>query len=133
MQYSVSKSKKLIVEYVWLGLDNEIFSKTRILSARQLVQNRSGDYIDYKEIPDWDFDGSSTRQATTEASEVILKPCALYKNPFLKDSQSFIVLCSTYTPDGTPLKSNTRDAATQIFDTDAVIDQDIWFGIEFFY
>ena len=133
MQYSVSKNKKLIVEYVWLGLDNEIFSKTRILSARQLVQNRSSDYIDYKEIPEWDYDASSTKQATTESSEAILKPCALYKNPFIKDSQSFIVLCSTYTPDGTPLKSNTRHDATQIFSNDAVIDQDIWFGIEFEY
>ena len=134
MSYSISKSQKIIVEYIWLGLDNEIFSKVRIISARQLVQNRSSDYIDYKEIPDWDFDGSSTGQATTEASEVILKPCALYKNPFHnKELQSFFVLCSTYRPDGQPLESNTRHNATQVFREKDVIEQDIWFGIEFEY
>ena len=134
MSYSISKSQKIIVEYIWLGLDNEIFSKVRILSARQLVENRSSDYIDYKEIPDWDFDGSSTGQATTEASEVILKPCALYKNPFHnKELQSFFVLCSTYSPNGQPLESNSRHKAVNIFGEKAVIVQDIWFGIEFEY
>ena len=133
MSYSISKSQKIIVEYIWLGLDNEIFSKVRILSARQLVENRSSDYIDYKEIPDWDFDGSSTGQATTESSEVILKPCALYRNPFHKGLQSFFVLCSTYSPDGHPLESNSRHNAAEVFVKEVVISQDIWFGIEFEY
>lgn len=134
MAYSVSKSKNIIVEYIWLGLDNEIFSKVRIIRPGQLVNNRSSEYISHLNIPDWDFDGSSTGQATTEASEVILKPCALYKNPFHKtEMQSFFVLCSTYSPDGKPLKSNTRHNAVDIFLEEDVIEQDIWFGIEFEY
>ena len=134
MAYSVSKSKNIIVEYIWLGLDNEIFSKVRIIRPGQLVQNRSSEYIEYKDIPDWDYDGSSTGQATTESSEVILKPCALYKNPFHnKELQSFIVLCSTYNPDGNPLESNTRHNAVYIFLEEDVVSQDIWFGIEFEY
>ena len=131
MAYSVSESKNIIVEYVWLGLDNEIFSKVRIIRPGQLIESKSSDYI-YR-TPEWDFDGSSTGQATTEASEVILKPCALYRNPFIKDLQSFIVLCSTYSPDGKPLESNTRHHAVDIFLEEAVYDQDIWFGIEFEY
>lgn len=134
MAYSVSKSKNIIVEYIWLGLDNEIFSKVRIIRPGQLVNNRSSEYISHLNIPDWDFDGSSTGQATTEASEVILKPCAFYKNPFHnKELQSFFVLCSTYSPDGKPLKSNTRHNAVDIFLEEDVIEQDIWFGIEFEY
>jgi len=134
MSYFVSKSQKIVVEYIWLGLDNEIFSKVRIIRPGQLVQNRSSEYIEYKDIPEWDFDGSSTGQATTEASEVILKPCALYKNPFhKKELQSFFVLCSTYTPDGEPLESNSRDKALKVFVKEAVVSQDIWFGIEFEY
>jgi glutamine synthetase len=134
MSYFVSKNQKIIAEYIWLGLDNEIFSKVRIIRPGQLVHNRSSEYIEYKDIPDWDYDGSSTGQATTEASEVILKPCALYKNPFHnKELQSFIVLCSTYSPDGKPLESNTRDHALHIFLKEAVSKQDIWFGIEFEY
>jgi len=136
MAYSVSKSKNIIVEYIWLGLDNEIFSKVRVLSARQLIEKKTSEFnnISHLKIPDWDYDGSSTGQATTESSEVILKPCALYKNPFHnKELQSFIVLCSTYSPDGKPLESNTRHNAVDIFLEEAVYDQDIWFGIEFEY
>ena len=134
MSYSVSKGQVIIAEYVWLGLDNEIFSKTRIIRPGQLIENKSSDYIYHTNIPDWDFDGSSTGQATTEASEVILKPCALYRNPFHKhELQSFIVLCSTYSPDGKPLESNSRYKALDIFLEQAVYEQDIWFGIEFEY
>lgn len=134
MAYSVSKSKNIIVEYIWLGLDNEIFSKVRIIRPGQLIEKKSSEYISHLNIPDWDYDGSSTGQATTEASEVILKPCAIYKNPFCnKELQSFIVLCSTYNPDGKPLESNTRHNAVDIFLEEVVYDQDIWFGIEFEY
>jgi glutamine synthetase len=47
--------------------------------------------------------------------------------------QSFFVLCSTYSPDGKPLESNTRHNATQVFVKEEVSEQDIWFGIEFEY
>jgi glutamine synthetase len=134
MSYSVSKSQNIIVEYLWLGLTNEIFSKTRVIRPGQLVQNRSSDYIDHRDIPEWDYDGSSTGQATTEASEVILKPCALYRNPFhTKGVQSFIVLCSTYTPDDQPLESNSRHNTAEIFREHDVVSEDMWFGIEFEY
>jgi glutamine synthetase len=47
--------------------------------------------------------------------------------------QSFFVLCSTYSPDGQPLESNTRHNAVEVFREKDVIEQDIWFGIEFEY
>ena len=40
-----------VVEYIWLGADNEIRSKTRVLY--DLISN------DIEEIPVWNFDGSS--------------------------------------------------------------------------
>ena len=48
-----------IVEYIWIGGKGELRSKTRVLY----------DIItaDIDEIPDWNFDGSSTDQAVVEA------------------------------------------------------------------
>ncbi len=135
MSHTVSKPQTIIAEYIWLGVDNEIFSKTRVIRPEQLIQSVILDYISIRNIPDWDYDGSSTGQATTESSEVILKPCALYKNPFHHSHQfqSFLILCSTYTQDGKPLASNTRHNAAKIFAEEAVSSQCMWFGIEFEY
>ena len=50
--------------------------------------------FELKNVPDWNYDGSSTNQGTTENSEVILKPCALYKDPFRQNG--YLVLCGTF-------------------------------------
>ena len=136
MSHTVSKSQNIIAEYIWLGNDNELFSKTRIIRPDQLNQPIFLlDYVSVGNIPDWDYDGSSTGQASTESSEVILKPCALYKNPFHRNEKfkSFLVLCSTYSADGQHLPSNTRHNAAKIFAKTAVSSQCMWFGIEFEY
>lgn len=135
MSHTVSKSQNIIAEYIWLGNDNELFSKTRIIRPDQLNQPILPDYVALRNVPDWDYDGSSTGQASTESSEVILKPCALYKNPFHHNEkfQSFLVLCSTYSTDGQHLPSNTRHNAAKIFANPAVSSQCMWFGIEFEY
>ena len=105
---------KKIAEYVWLGGDNELRSKTRILEQTEYP-------------PDWDYDGSSTKQADGAYSEVILKPCAIYKDPF-RGENDILVLCSTYRPDGTPLSNNHRDWAKRVFDTKP--DEEPWYGLE---
>lgn len=35
-----------------------------------------------EDLPDWNFDGSSCYQATTENSEIIIKPVAFFPDPF---------------------------------------------------
>ena len=64
-----------VVEYIWLGGNNSLRSKTRIL--HNIGTN------DINEIPDWNFDGSSTGQASGEHSELILKPKKLFMNTCL--------------------------------------------------
>ena len=77
------------------------------------------------DIPVWNYDGSSTGQATSESSDVILMPCAAYMNPL---TQGLLVLCSTYTADGEPLKNNHRHYALDIFKKD--LESEPWFAIE---
>ena len=94
------------LEYVWLDGDGKSRSKTKILN--------NIDISSINNIPEWNYDGSSTNQAIGSYSEVILKPCVIYPDPFRKENNK-LILCETYNPDGTPHVSNTRYNAMQIF------------------
>ena len=112
----------ILAEYVWIGGNNELRSKTRVLIL---------DTVSIYNIPMWDYDGSSTNQATCKESEVILKPKVYYRDPF-RTPNDIIVLCGTYNMMGEPLKNNHRDMAEAIFNKypyDSSYEEP-WFGIE---
>lgn len=65
---------KIIAEYVWIdGTGIGLRSKSRTLNK---------DVTSLKDIPEWNYDGSSTYQAECNNSEVILKPVAFFSDPF---------------------------------------------------
>lgn len=109
---------KVCVEYVWIGGNNELRSKTKVMD--RLVRS-----ID--DLSDWNYDGSSTGQAEGRDSEVIIKPQALFNDPFRKGDHK-IVLCDTYNPEGKPLKNNQRIWANEFFNK--ALDEEPWFGLE---
>ena len=87
------------------------------------------------DLPVWNFDGSSTEQAPGSDSEVMLKPCAFYKDPFRPHGSNLIVLCDCYLPDpdaadglGAPIPTNTRYACAKIMEKAKA--KEPWFGIE---
>ena len=51
---------------------------------------------------DWNYDGSSTGQAEGLYSELLLKPVAVYNNPFMGGANHVLVLCETLDKDGNP-------------------------------
>jgi len=106
----------IIAEYIWLDGSNDLRSKTKVLPKHNISN-----------LPIWNYDGSSTNQATGTDSEVIIKPRATFKCPFRRE-QNILVLCDTYKPDETPLKSNTRFPANKIFEQKT--EHEPWFGIE---
>ncbi len=120
-----------IVEYVWLDADKTFRSKTRVLSDN-LSSTRTLPNV--SDIPRWNYDGSSTGQATTESSEIILVPSFVCWHPLFKDIECFhadmaiIVLCESYNTDGKPALGNTRANASSIFDADKAAEP--WFGFE---
>ena len=63
-----------LAEYIWIGGNNELRSKCRVMSE---CDNDSVYFY-----PDWNYDGSSTGQAIGSDSEVIMKPRAIFKCPF---------------------------------------------------
>jgi len=107
-----------IVEYVWIGGNNELRSKTKVV-------NDVVDHVDKLSL--WNYDGSSTAQSSGEDSEIIMKPVALFNDPF-RGNHHKLVLCDTYTPDDKPLSNNHRQQAKAIFDLDT--QQEPWFGLE---
>lgn len=102
--------QKLVAEYVWLGESGEFRSKSRTLEDALEI-------TDISQLPLWSFDGSSTKQAATRDSEIFLKPCAFFKDPFRRGG-CLLVLCECYgaSPKLTPLPTNTRYQAAQIME-----------------
>jgi len=118
---------KTVCEYIWIGGNNEIRSKTRVLNVTNAIIN----YLDIKNYPDWNYDASSTGQlSSNENTEGILKPVAVFKNSLRKldYAYSVLVLCDTYDVTGSPLATNHRYKAKQIFDKK--LDEEPWFGLE---
>jgi len=109
---------KTLVEYIWIGGNNELRGKTRVMS---------GQITSIEQFPIWNFDGSSTHQAKGHDSEILIKPIALFSDPFRKHHHK-IVLCETLYPDGTPHTTNNRRLANTIFNQS--LDEKPWFGLE---
>eukprot|EP01013_Petalomonas_cantuscygni_P022724 TRINITY_DN44035_c0_g1_i1.p1 TRINITY_DN44035_c0_g1~~TRINITY_DN44035_c0_g1_i1.p1 ORF type:complete len:374 (-),score=60.39 TRINITY_DN44035_c0_g1_i1:810-1931(-) len=109
------------VEYVWIGGKmTDLRCKTRTIPTS--VTSAS-------ELPEWNYDGSSTGQAPGEDSEVILRPQAIFADPF-RGGDNIVVLCDTYTPQGDPLPTNKRAPAMSIFSHPEVAAEEPWYGLE---
>ncbi|XP_017605229.1 glutamine synthetase nodule isozyme [Gossypium arboreum] len=112
---------KIIAEYIWVGGSGiDLRSKARTLS---------GPVSDPSKLPKWNYDGSSTGQASGEDSEVILYPQAIFKDPFRRGN-NILVMCDAYTPAGDPIPTNKRCAAAKIFSHPDVVAEEPWYGIE---
>lgn len=103
-------------EYIWIDADMKTRSKGRTVESTELDK-----------LPEWNYDGSSTRQAQGSESEVILKPAAVYRDPFRRGN-NVLVMCSTYTPNGDPLPTNTRHSCAAVMEK--AKDLKPWFGLE---
>jgi glutamine synthetase len=109
----------LPIEYIWLDGNNMFRSKTRVLM-------NTPKEVSIKDIPEWNYDGSSTHQASGDKSEVVIKPRRMFKSPF--QNTSVLVLCDTYLPNGDPHPTNSRHKANTIFNKKRQANP--WFGLE---
>ena len=121
-------NNKLILEYVWLdGYSTQnLRSKVKVLDYNTQLSGP----LQLNNIPEWNFDGSSTKQATGSDSECILKPVRLYQQ---RSEYDLIVFCEVMNSDGKPHKSNTRSRlASSRLHTDIPGNNDMgfWWGFE---
>lgn len=113
---------RIQAEYVWIGGNSptDFRSKTRILDARP---------ASVAELDEWNFDGSSTAQAPGNDSEILLRPVAMFTDPFDETGNNILVMCACYEKDATtPAKNNLRDQCARRMAECAA--QKPWFGIE---
>jgi glutamine synthetase len=106
---------KYKLEYIWLdGYDPvpNLRSKTKIVEF-------SGEPT-LEDLPVWNFDGSSTKQAEGRSSDCVLQPVALFPDP--ARAGALLVMCEVHLPDGSPHPSNSRATIPD--------DPGTWFGFE---
>ena len=111
-------------EYIWIDGTKPtpmLRSKTKIIpeyigSLHELA------------IDEWGFDGSSTEQATGEASDCALKPVFTCKDP-IRGGDNILVMCEVLlAQDGSPHPTNTRAALRDV--SAKYADQEMIYGIE---
>jgi glutamine synthetase len=105
-------------EYIWVDGSEPtktLRSKTRVVA-------------DGADLPEWNFDGSSTFQAEGHSSDCVLRPVFSCTDPIHGDPNR-LVICEVFEPDGKPHRTNTRAELRAIVDRFGK-EHDPWFGIE---
>ena len=135
------------LEYIWLGGKDEFRSKSKIMKKADMGTisgwNELHRCIGLENIPEWNYDGSSTEQAFGLDTEVILSPVKVIPSPFplnvncrLKcisncncNCTSYLVLCETFRYDDNLNRVPLFDrSAREIFQKNP--DLKPWFGLE---
>lgn len=136
-----------IFEYLWLDINQHIRTKIRVVEKIQYNNNvnvatediniivATNDFYSKTNKLDelnllWNYDGSSTGQADTKNSEIILKPVNIIKHPFIQHGRdnTFLLLCCCLNTDSSPAIGNTRNIAYDTFYK--YKDLKLWFGLE---
>ncbi len=126
---------KYVCEYVWIDGINQLRSKIRVIDGTDDLNIRQfDDFI-------WNYDGSSTYQAKTECSEVLLIPVQVYPNLLLQENymkfvplgqhihyKFYYFMCKTESINGND--SSFYEYAERIFANQKVIEAEPWFGLE---
>ena len=115
---------KIIAEYVWIDAFKQLRSKAQVLENIYITSYPF--YPNNNELPVWNFDGSSTGQAETDDSEIVIKPRIVFKDPFRL--YGILVLCDCYDGKNQPIESNKRYYADEIFQK--VKEHKPWYGLE---
>jgi glutamine synthetase len=109
---------KVKLEYVWLdGYKPEPNLRSKV----KIIEVNSNE--DIENIPEWGFDGSSTKQAEGHFSDCYLKPVRGYVKSLITEYSTVYVLCEVLNSDGKPHETNDRAKLGED-------DEDFWVGFE---
>ncbi|XP_059398286.1 glutamine synthetase-like [Carassius carassius] len=107
------------VTYVWIdGSGEGLRNKTRTMDSEPKS---------VADIPEWNFDGSSTGQSKGHNSDMLLIPVCMFRDPFLLDPNK-LVLCEVLKHTREPAESNHRNCCNKVMEK--VKDLHPWFGME---
>ncbi|KAK9532850.1 hypothetical protein VZT92_010215 [Zoarces viviparus] len=116
---SLPQGEKCQVTYIWIdGTGEALRNKTRTLDS----EPKSID-----DIPEWNFDGSSTYQSEGSNSDMYLIPVSMFRDPFSLDPNK-LVLCEVLKYNRLPAETNHRASCSKVMEK--VKEHCIWFGME---
>ncbi|KAG1943365.1 glutamine synthetase-like [Pimephales promelas] len=107
------------VTYVWIdGSGEGLRAKTRTMDSEPKS---------IADLPEWNFDGSSTGQSEGRNSDMLLIPVCMFRDPFILDPNK-LVLCEVLKHTREPAESNHRNSCNK--EMEKVKDLHPWFGME---
>jgi len=115
---ALDQKGSIMAEYVWIDGSGGLRSKSRTLPKA---------VKDVSELPEWNFDGSSTGQAPGDNSDVYLRPKAFFPDP-IRLGDNIMVMTECWMSDGKPNSYNFRHSAEVVID--AYKEEEYWFGFE---
>ncbi|CAO2637267.1 Glutamine synthetase [Lemmus lemmus] len=119
MYMSLPQGEKVQAMYIWVdGTGEGLRCKTRTLDCEPKC---------VEELPEWNFDGSSTFQSEGSNSDMYLTPVAMFRDPFRKEPNK-LVFCEVFKYNRKPAETNLRHTCKRIMDM--VSNQHPWFGME---
>ncbi len=105
-------------EYIWIDGTEPV----------PLIRSKTKVITDSGDLPVWNFDGSSTNQASGDNSDCMLKPVFTCPDP-LRGGDDVLVLCEVLLPETMEAHpSNTRSECAAVAEQFA--DHESWFGME---
>ncbi|OPJ76887.1 glutamine synthetase isoform B [Patagioenas fasciata monilis] len=119
MYMKLPQGDKVQAMYIWIdGTGEHLRCKTRTLDHEPKS---------LEDLPEWNFDGSSTFQSEGSNSDMYLRPAAMFRDPFRKDPNK-LVLCEVFKYNRQSAETNLRHTCRRIMDM--VSNQHPWFGME---
>ncbi|XP_020491668.1 glutamine synthetase isoform X1 [Labrus bergylta] len=116
---SLPQGGKCQVTYIWIdGTGEGLRNKTRTLDIEP---------TSIEDIPEWNFDGSSTYQSEGSNSDMYLIPVCMFRDPFTLDPNK-LVFCEVLKYNRLPAETNHRAACNKVMEQ--VKEHCIWFGME---
>ncbi|KAF2674136.1 hypothetical protein BT63DRAFT_449124 [Microthyrium microscopicum] len=115
---ALDQKGNVMAEYVWIDGKGALRCKSRTLTEK---------VTDVSQLPEWNFDGSSTGQAPGDNSDVYLRPKAYYPDP-IRLGDNIMVMCECWMSDGKPNSFNFRHDAEMVME--AHKGEVYWFGLE---
>lgn len=112
------------VTYIWI--DGAV--PTQALRSKTKILKQPAKPFTPKDLPRWNFDGSSTNQASGHDSDLTLQPVCVVKDP-IEGEGNYLALCEVLNPDGTPHPTNKRAHLVQLMENGGKA-QDPWIGFE---
>uniref|UniRef100_A0A3P9JMY5 Glutamine synthetase n=1 Tax=Oryzias latipes TaxID=8090 RepID=A0A3P9JMY5_ORYLA len=116
---SLPQGQKCQVTYIWVdGTGEGLRNKTRTLDAEP---------AGIEDIPEWNFDGSSTYQSEGSNSDMYLIPVSMFRDPFTLDPNK-LVLCEVLKYNRLPAETNHRHRCNKVMKK--LAEFNLWFGME---